>query len=287
MAGPAGIRRRPFVPRDPGGASLGPPAPTRCPHCGFEVLNLAVHLAEDHPDQPQQETEAERAAREQEAARQAAVAAEIARREAEAAQRKAEARARRQAVEGPQAGGAWPGRTVGASSPPTRRPPGGLERPADSTPTAPPTASATAPGGGAEGRGAEAERKQISPAAEAWARLRRAMAERTVLTGAIRSRRPFGVIVDLGGIEGLVRSHEMHAEGTGRESPGLRDGESVPVVVIGMNDTTHRVELSMRRAGDPRTPSKPPDAPRAVTRPAEGPMALAFRLARAKKQPAE
>ena len=85
----------------------------RCPHCGLELLNLAVHLAEAHPDQPQQETEAEREAREQEAARQAAVAAEIARREAEAAQRKAEARARRQAVEGPQAGGAWPGRTVG------------------------------------------------------------------------------------------------------------------------------------------------------------------------------
>jgi hypothetical protein len=79
----------------------------------------------------------------------------------------------------------------------------------------------------------------------------------------------------------------MRAEGTGRESPGLRDGESVPVVVIGMSDTTHRVELSMRRVGDPRMSPRPPDAPRAVTRPAEGPMALAFRLARAKKQPAE
>jgi hypothetical protein len=258
------------------------------------VLNLAVHLAEAHPDQPQQETEAERAAREQEAARQAAVAAEIARREAEAAQRKAEARARRQAVEGPQVGGTWPSRAVGISSPPTRRPPGGQERPADAAPTASPTASSGAPDAGSlargpagsgEGRGAEAERKPISPAAEAWARLRRAMAERTVLTGVVRSRRPFGVIVDLGGIDGLVRSHEMRVEQTGRESPGLRDGESVQVVVIGMNDTTHRVELSMRRAGDTRTSSRPPDAPRAVTRPAEGPMALAFRLARAKKQP--
>jgi hypothetical protein len=74
--------------------------PVRCPHCSFEVLNLAVHLAEDHPDQPQVETDAEREAREQEEARQAAIAAEIARREADAAQRKAEARARRQAIEG-------------------------------------------------------------------------------------------------------------------------------------------------------------------------------------------
>jgi len=55
--------------------------PIRCPHCGLEILNLAVHLAETHPDQPQGETDAERkpGARR---GRQAAVAAEIARREA-------------------------------------------------------------------------------------------------------------------------------------------------------------------------------------------------------------
>ena len=100
MSGPTAIRRRPFVAPDAGGMIAGPPAPVRCPHCNFEVLNLPVHLAEDHPDQPQSETDAERAAREQEEARQAAIAAEIARREAEAAQRKAEARARRQAIEG-------------------------------------------------------------------------------------------------------------------------------------------------------------------------------------------
>ena len=62
MAGPAGIRKRPFVPRDTGATISGPPAPVRCPHCNFEVLNLAVHLAEDHPDQPQGETPAEREA---------------------------------------------------------------------------------------------------------------------------------------------------------------------------------------------------------------------------------
>jgi ribosomal protein S1 len=110
------------------------------------------------------------------------------------------------------------------------------------------------------------------------------MAGRTVLTGVVRSRKPFGVIVDLGGIEGLVRTREMRAEDTGREGPGLQDGQTVKVVVIGMSEDTHLAELSMRRAGDPRTPSEARGTTRAAARPAEGPMALAFRLAREKKQ---
>ena len=179
MAGPAGIRRRPYVPRDTEGTIQGPPAPVRCPHCGFEVLNLAVHLADTHPDQPQGETAAEREAREQEEARQAAVAAEIARREAETAQRKAEARARRQAVEGPQSGGPKPERSRGTPPMPPRQPPAVPERPADA--------------------------------------------------------------VD-------------------------------------------RADLPARGASDPRTPSEARRMTGAAARPAEGPMALAFRLAREKKQ---
>jgi hypothetical protein len=179
MAGPAGIRRRPYVPRDTGGTIQGPPVPVRCPHCSFEVLNLAVHLAESHPDQPQGETAAEREAREQEEARQAAVAAEIARREAEAAQRKAEARARRQAVEGPQFGGPRP------------------ELP----------------------RG----------------------------TPLVQPRQP----------------------------------QAVPERPAGAAD---RTDPRAERAGDTPTPSGPRGENRAAARPAEGPMALAFRLARERKQ---
>jgi hypothetical protein len=294
MAGPAGIRRRPYVPRDTGGTIQGPPAPVRCPHCGFEVLNLAAHLADTHPDQPQGETVAEREAREQEEARQAAVAAEIARREAEAAQRKAEARARRQAVEGPQSGGPRPERPRGTPPMPPRQPPAVPHHPADAADRADRPAPASASDGGSPGRGlasgadAEggpvAESPHASPAAEAWERMRRAMAERTVLTGVVRSRKPFGVVVDLGGIEGLVRPREMRAEDAGREGSGPQDGQTVKVVVIGMSEDTHRAELSMRRAGDPQTPPEARRTTGAAARPAEGPMALAFRLAREKKQ---
>jgi ribosomal protein S1 len=113
--------------------------------------------------------------------------------------------------------------------------------------------------------------------------MRRAMAERTVLTGVVRSRKAFGVFVDLGGIEGLVRTREMRAEDAAREGPGLQGGQTVKVVVIGMREDTRLAELSMRRAADPRTPFEARGTTKAAPQP-EGPMALAFRLAREKKQ---
>jgi len=201
MAGPAGIRRRLPILREPGGTPAGPPEPVRCPHCGLEVLLLAVHVTEAHPEQSLQETEAEREAREQEEARQAAVAAEIARREAEVAQRKAEARARRQAIEGPSAAVTWPSR---AESAPQRQPPqpeGAQSRPVESVAPAHPTAPAGTPEGGAPGR--------------------------------------------------------------------------------------ERGPTTARQPDAPRTASRERSTPGAGVRPAEGPMALAFRLAREKKKQAE
>jgi ribosomal protein S1 len=114
--------------------------------------------------------------------------------------------------------------------------------------------------------------------------MRRALAERTVLTGVIRSRKPFGVFVDLGGISGLVRPSEMLAEDRLPESSGLQEGQAVKVVVIGMSEDTHRAELSMRRAEERRTPPEARRSPEATARSVEGPMALAFRLAREKKE---
>ena len=299
MAGPAGVRRRLPVFRESEGTIAGPPEPIRCPHCGMEVLHLAVHVTEAHPEHSQGETAAEREAREQEQARQAAVAAEIARREAEAAQRKAEARARRQELEGPQSVAAWPGHARGTVQTKPLRPHGVPGRPADAAAPAEPAAPAGAPDVGSPDRArsrpsgpeevsrAGAVSRPAVPEDEAWERVRRAFAEGSVLTGVIRGRRPFGVFVNLGGIEGLVRTREMLAEDPGREAPRLQDGQTVTVVVIGMSEDTRRVELSMRRARDPRTPVKERGATGPVARPAEGPMALAFRLAREKKKQAE
>jgi len=117
--------------------------------------------------------------------------------------------------------------------------------------------------------------------------MKKAFAERTVLTGVVRSSKPFGVFVALGGIEGLLRSREMIAREAGREVPGLQEGETVKVIVIGMSEDTHRVELSMRRARDSQALRDGPYKTTPAAGPAEGPMALAFRLAREKKGKAE
>lgn len=299
MSGPAGVRKRLPIARENVGTIQGPPEPVRCPHCGLDVLLLAVHLTEAHPELPQQETAAEREAREQEEARQAAVAAEIAQREAEAAQRKAEARARRQEVEGPQAPAAWAGHARGTLRKTPLRPQTELGRPADTSTSADPPVASGAPDTVSPDRGhprppvrevergAGTETRLAGPEDEAWERLRRAFAERTVLTGVIRSRKPFGVFVNLGGIDGLVRTHELPVQEREREAPGLHDGQTVKVVVIGMSEDSRRVELSMRRTGDPQTPHREQRATGMQARPVEGPMALAFRLALEKKKRAE
>jgi predicted RNA-binding protein with RPS1 domain len=293
MAGPAGVRRRLPVPHVEQAPVLGPPEPTRCPHCGWEVLHLAVHLAEAHPEQPQEETEAEREAREREAARQAAVAAEIARREAEAALRKAEARARRQAVEGPQSPAAVP--TPAHGAPPSNAPRAAMPgRPADAVPPAEPTGPAHAGGSEDSRRAASGDEEERlagaagrrAPAGETWEGMKRALAQRTVLTGVIRTRKPFGVFVDLGGIDGLVREREMLTGDAGSDAP-LRPGQTVKVVVIRVNEDGHRVELSMKRAAETMAPGTTPRPAGRDTRPAEGSMALAFRLAQERKKRGE
>ena len=282
MSGPAGIRRRLPVSRVTVETVAGPPVPVRCPHCGWEVLNLPAHLAESHPEHSAEESAAEKEAREREDARQAAIAAQIAQREAEAAQRKAEARARRQAIEGlpapiatPESGHSLADKSHGGGD---RSEPPDAAMPAPSVPV---SDVGTSPR--QDTREASAARVPSRPTDDVWERISRAFAERTVLTGVIRSRRQFGVFVDLGGMDGLVRLREMPPQGPGREAPQLREGQPVQVVVIGMRDDSRQVELSMRRASDPAKPAAPAAAPTPAPRKVEGPMAMAFRLAREKK----
>jgi predicted RNA-binding protein with RPS1 domain len=273
MSGPAGVRRRFSARPDPvaPSAPMGPPEPARCPHCGLDVIFLAVHVAEAHPEEAERDAAAEREAREQEAARQARVAAELAEREAEAARRKAEARARRQEIEGlpivPPAAG--PARS-------------GVPEAGKPAAAGVPAAADRAPSGEAAPRDVAAS-PAAQPADEAWARLGLALAQRTVLTGVVRSVKPFGAFVDLGGIDGLVRREELPVP----DAAPLQAGQRVRVVVLAMRSDPRRVELSMRAVESPRPAPREREAPRGEPRRPEGPMALAFRLAQEKKQRGE
>jgi predicted RNA-binding protein with RPS1 domain len=299
MAGPSGVKRRFLIPSEVSAMPPGPPEPIRCPHCALEILNLAVHLAEAHPEMPTGETRAEQEAREREEARLAAAAAEIAQREAEATQRKAEARARRQEAERQQQALARARRAAGGPPQRLQRPEAMVARTGDAgeqvDPTAPPRAPETeSRDGGAmrdadrpEDREAGAERRLASSEGEAWERLKKALAAQTVLTGVVRNRKPFGVFVALGGIDGLLRTREMLVPEAGREGPGLQEGQTIQVMVIGMSEDTHRVELSMKRLRDPQVFHNARHTTTPLTGPAEGPMALAFRLAREKKRKAD
>lgn len=256
MAGPTPVRRRLPIPLLATAAptSPGPPEPKRCPHCHLDVLDLPAHVAESHPEQAQAESAADQAAREEEAARQARVAAELARREAEAAQRKAEARARRQAIEGREAPDPLRG-----SEPPA---------PGSSMPGFP-SGAPHALGDGPRIHG------PARPVDDTWERLRRALTAQTIVRGVVRSCQPFGVFVDVGGIDGLVRT---------RETAGpVRFGQTVAVRVIGMDETTQRVELSLRRAPH-HAATRGSEPPAAKSGQPEGALALAFRLAQEKKQ---
>jgi len=284
MSGPAGIRRRIPIPREAVGTVSGPPEPRRCPYCNFEVLNLPSHVAESHPEHLPEETEVERKAREEEEARQAAIAAEIARREAEAAQRKAEARARRQAIEGLPSLHAEPA-ALRDPSPPiaVHHEQGPAANDVATPPSPPPPVAPSEPSPPQPRVESPNAARSARPADEVWLRLQRALAERTVLTGTIRSRRPFGIFIDLGGIDGLVRNREL-----GRGAADLEERQTVQVVVIGLREDSRQVELSIRQAESPKLSRPERNGPRpAPPRLPEGPMAMAFRLAQEKKQQGE
>jgi small subunit ribosomal protein S1 len=65
--------------------------------------------------------------------------------------------------------------------------------------------------------------------------------------GNIRSIAPFGVFVDLGGIDGLVHKSELSWNKVNNPEAGYRVGEEVEAEVIDINHERGRISLSIRR----------------------------------------
>src|SRR5204863_958632 len=67
------------------------------------------------------------------------------------------------------------------------------------------------------------------------------------VTGTVRSIAPFGVFVDLGGIDGLVHKSELSWNKVNNPEAGYRVGEEVEAEVIDINHERGRISLSVRR----------------------------------------
>ena len=67
------------------------------------------------------------------------------------------------------------------------------------------------------------------------------------VTGTVRSIAPFGVFIDLGGIDGLVHKSELSWNKVNNPDSGYEVGEEVEAEVIDINHERGRISLSIRR----------------------------------------
>ena len=67
------------------------------------------------------------------------------------------------------------------------------------------------------------------------------------VTGTVRSIAPFGVFIDLGGIDGLVHKSELSWNKVNNPEAGYKIGEEVEAEVIDVNHERGRISLSIRR----------------------------------------
>lgn len=67
------------------------------------------------------------------------------------------------------------------------------------------------------------------------------------VTGTVRSIAPFGVFIDLGGIDGLVHKSELSWNKVNNPEAGYEVGEEVEAEVIDINHERGRISLSIRR----------------------------------------
>ncbi len=67
------------------------------------------------------------------------------------------------------------------------------------------------------------------------------------VTGSVRSIAPFGIFIDLGGIDGLVHKSELSWNKVNNPESGYRVGEEVEAEVIDINHERGRISLSIRR----------------------------------------
>ncbi|HCP44594.1 MAG TPA: 30S ribosomal protein S1 [Deltaproteobacteria bacterium] len=71
-----------------------------------------------------------------------------------------------------------------------------------------------------------------------------------LFSGTVRKIMPFGVFVDLGGVDGLVHISELSWGRVEDPSEVVSEGQEVQVKVLGVDEKSDRISLSLRQAGD-------------------------------------
>lgn len=71
-----------------------------------------------------------------------------------------------------------------------------------------------------------------------------------VQNGVVAKIAPFGIFVDIGGIEGLVHYTELSHKGPVNPAKNFKEGDAVVVKVLGYDEKKRRLSLSMKALGD-------------------------------------
>ena len=71
-----------------------------------------------------------------------------------------------------------------------------------------------------------------------------------VQNGVVAKIAPFGIFVDIGGIEGLVHYTELSHKGPVNPAKNFKKGDAVVVKVLGYDEKKRRLSLSMKALGD-------------------------------------
>lgn len=71
-----------------------------------------------------------------------------------------------------------------------------------------------------------------------------------VQNGVVAKIAPFGIFVDVGGIEGLVHYTELSHKGPVNPAKNFKEGDAVVVKVLGYDEKKRRLSLSMKALGD-------------------------------------
>ena len=86
----------------------------------------------------------------------------------------------------------------------------------------------------------EQEREELK--VETW----KTLEEGQVRPGVIRSLKPFGAFVDLGGVDGLIPTHELGWGKVNDPSEVVKMGQQVEVKIVKIDKATSRVSLSLK-----------------------------------------